>query len=95
MTHFKVDLSDQDMLAYVDDELRHLDFTMTRYVTAPDGEAAGQLALQEVLADRRAHAADGFAPPVVSVESVTAIPPGAELPDRQPGFAFYPIEADA
>ena len=95
MTHFKVDLNGRGMLAYVDDELRHLDFTVTRYVAAPDAEAAGQLALEEVMADRRAHSAEGFAPPVVSVESVTAIPPGAELPDRQPGFAFYPIEADA
>ena len=71
----------------VDDEMQRVAFRVTRVVEAVDADRAAQQALEVVGGDRRATPLPGYAPPRLSVESVT---PADALPDPQPGFAFFP-----
>jgi hypothetical protein len=94
MGSYKVSLRGHGLWVYVDDELEHLTFLVDRFVEAPDPEAAAQTALRLVREDRRTQSAEGYAAPVVSVDSATELASNAEMPNIQPGFRFYPATAD-
>ncbi len=95
MPNYRVKVSGHNIILDMDNELGRYWFEVTRFVNAPDVDEAKRRALELVTSSPQM--ATGLSnppdnPPRFAVESAEEFE-GA-MPERQPGFAFYPDESN-
>jgi hypothetical protein len=87
---FAVDLEGANLLTRIDDQPMRVGFFKTMYVEAADDGSAADAAKGRVTEELTARALNDPAdPPRLMVEAVNEIAE-EDLPDVEPGYAFYP-----